>query len=397
MPDPDLDQLEKAKKVAELQKAISEAEKAAAENRKAVAEADAAAVKASLPDAAVLKPLEGKIDATEKPGIVAETAAYALFEGAAEAVAKLVTEQADGPPPPLDQPRAKAVPALAALTAIPSIVGAAADIAGYFQSNYSIVGRAFDAKTEPLLVALANAIAGTTTATVVVDGFHALRDTTIMSSYDTLLATRSEVVSARVALEQRKLATAKAQAERHKVELARREAELSAIEQAHTAGGQRDEAARDEAERRLESAREALHAAEATTADLQGLVEVAKAAEQRVDTFAAAVTTVPANGGLPPLGQAVFRDALHGAGSFSHVLYASVSSSGGETQIRQRRFFAPTVRYVGSCTISVLLARSDGSVVYAGSQALIGQLTYLIKDGKLGELRRVQLSSDPPG
>jgi len=88
------------------------------------------------------------------------------------------------------------------------------------------------------------------------------------------------------------------------------------------------------------------------------------------------------------------REALHtDPARVTHILYAAVSASGGETQIRQRRFCAPVVRYIGACTVSVLLAKTDGTIVYAGTQALVGELTYLIKDGQLGKMKQVKLTT----
>lgn len=63
-----------------------------------MAEADAASVKAFLPGAPTLKPLEGTVTAGDKAGVVAETLAYALMRAGvmelAEAVREAITEQA---------------------------------------------------------------------------------------------------------------------------------------------------------------------------------------------------------------------------------------------------------------------------------------------------------------
>lgn len=415
-----------------------DAAKAEAETRKAVAEAEAAAVKAYLPAAATLKPLEGDVTTDAASGILAETAAYALFEAAAEALAekvdgrlngarvlvvtdrqlagsdwayhatkqgiKQLTDELGGLLTKLGESVTASVPAqpstdtaeedmvagvapLALVSALPAIVGAAADIAGYFQSNYSITGRAFDAKVEPLVAAMAGAIASGTT-TSVVDGFHRLPDSSLMRDYDRMLGQKWKVTGARIGQEQHQLAALVPAVERAKADLARDQAAVTEAQKADPSGP-----ARTDAEATLELSRERLLAAEAALAANQSLIAIAIAAEVRVEGFVTTVITAPSAGGLPPLGQAVLREALHdGQPAISHVLHVAVSSSGGETQIRRRRFFAPTVRYVGACTISVLLAAIDGTVVHAQSQALFGQLTYLMKDGELGTLKRVTIS-----
>jgi hypothetical protein len=478
--DPDLQQLENEKKAADLREAIAKAKKAEAEarrdaeaaerslaiadekarrdakeaeatTRKAIAEADAAAIKAYLPDKdPTLKPLEGSVSGLDdKAGIVAETAAYALFMRAAKLFVKQVKDKLDkdnarvlvvtnpeltvsdwpyhairqqtdrlskeldevlkilvnansvasepesvteeeepvteDEEPVTEEDMVAGLPVLAAASALPVMVGAAADIAGYFASNYTVAGRNFQVKTEPLVAAMAGALAEAGVR-VVVDGFHILPETTtIMISYDAVLGARWKVVSARLELEQGKLARATADMERCKAEFTRRQTELSAIEAATPV----DEPKRKEARNQLEQAAEELHKAETATGNLQSLVEVAKAAEQRVDALVTTVTAVPANGGLPPIGVATRYETLH---EVTHVMSVAVSSSGGETQVRQRRFFAPTLRYVGSCTLSVLLAETDGTIIYSRSQTLVGQLTYQIKDGTLGQLREVRLS-----
>lgn len=421
-----------------------DAKKSDAETRKAVAEADAASVKAFLPGPSTLKPLEGKVTVDEKSGIVAEIAAYALLERAAKKMAEsmdvklkagrvlVVTERelaaSDWPyhavgqeidrlladlagvlglltaaDPPATPPAAPPVapqkagqddmfaglpPAVAVASALPQIVGAAADVAGYFQSDFGITGRAFQLKIEPAVAAIVGALRkwGVTS---VVDGFHVLPDTDIMKAHKCLRARHWEVVAGRLGLEQRRLGPATAEAEQRKADLARRQAALTVREAATPP----DEAKRLEAERLLEAARLALQTALATQGNLQRLVEVAKAVEKRCDDLAAAVTKVPEGGGLPPLGRAALRSALHTASpELTHLLYVSIATSGGETQVRQRRFLAPVVRYVGGCVLSVVVAKKDGTVVYGNSFSAIGQLTYRIKDGELGELKEVTLS-----
>ena len=281
---------------------------------------------------------------------------------------------------------------LAALAGLPSIVGAAADVAGYFQSNYTIAGRAFQLKDDPLVAAMAGALAAEG-ITVIVEGLHALPDSRILKDYDGLLRACQQLAQARVQLQAQELAQATADVTRWTGVVADRTAELQAAEAADPP----DDARVSEGRRRVDDARDHLATATADQAAAEQLVAAAAAAEGRVDTFVTSVTAVPEAGGLPPLGQAALREWLHGEVDevekpITHVLHVSVTASGGETQICQRRFFAPVVRYVGACTVSVMLAETAGPIVFADAEALVGQLTYRIKDGALGELKRVDLA-----
>jgi hypothetical protein len=388
-----------------------EREKAETDHDRAIAEAQAATVKALLPVGSTLAPVEGTVSVDEKAGILSEIASYALLERAAKNVASsivtavgatdgavsahvLVTTDRDltssdwhyhavkqpidrltaeledvhqrvarlpttsGDDEPGESARSEElrllplpVPqvAAAALGGLPSILGAAADAAGYFQSNYTVSGRDFDLKADPLVAAMAGALAGEG-ATVVIDGFHTLAATGLMRAYEAMIKLRWQVASDIVALKQ----------------------------QLDAAGGE---------VRKPAPARPASHDG------VEQLAALASELGARVDGFIAAVTAPEAEG-MPPLGRAAVHAALHDREpALSHVLYVSVTASGGETQVRERRFRAPVVRYVGACTISAVFAEADGGrIVHACSKSLMGQLTYEIKQGELGRLQEVSLS-----
>jgi cellobiose-specific phosphotransferase system component IIA len=81
------------------------------------------------------------------------------------------------------------------------------------------------------------------------------------------------------------------------------------------------------------------------------------------------------------------------AGLVTHVLYVAVSSSGGESQIRKRLFFSPVIRYVGACTISFILAKTDGDVIKADAVTMMGEVLYKLNTGGVGKLGDVKITS----
>lgn len=294
---------------------------------------------------------------------------------------------------------------LAAVAALPTLVGAAADVAGYFQSNYAVAGRTFDAKVEPFVAATVQALAAKNaddnaekSIDAVVDGFHIMPPTTIAALYEDLLKLRAKVAASIIDLERVVLDPISAAAERYKADYEARLKDQKTAESAKPF----DQAHLDRTTSEVARAHASLIAAEQQAGGLRSVIENAGRIDNDVAAFVTLVTTPPVDGGLPPLGMAAVREVLHprvdgqaesALGRVTHVAHVSVSTSGSETQTRRRRFFAPVVRYVGACVITVLVAKTDGTVVHATSDTLIGQLTYLIKEGKLGELRRVHLNA----
>jgi len=53
----------------------------------------------------------------------------------------------------------------------------------------------------------------------------------------------------------------------------------------------------------------------------------------------------------------------------------------------------PLIRHVGTAVADVAIADRDGDVVFADSRTLIGQLTFQLKDGTLGELKELTIQS----
>lgn len=365
----------------------------------AVLEAAAAEIATAIagavdPDARVLLVGEGELAPSDWPyhHVVGQLTELA---GEVQEVAGWLAGQA---PRPGEGDRVTLAGAAAAVTALaaaaPALAGIATEVAGALQSSYRITGHTVTADTRPAVVALAGALTAEGLACVV-DGLHAVPDTAVVRALHDLQGEAWGVQLARIDLEQRELEPALAEVRRRSAELERRLEELRAAEEAASAGEGPSDGADPEAAAadRVRQARDALHAAEVAAGRWRQLVEAAKAVEQRVATFVAGVTAPTPDGGLPLLAQAALREPLHaGRTRVTHVLQVGVDAAGAETQVRQRRFAAPTVRHVGACTLSVLLADLDGTVRFARTLPLVGDLTYELSSGAVGTLRTVPLS-----
>lgn len=140
------------------------------------------------------------------------------------------------PPPPPGDGGAGLLPVAALAAGLPLIVGAAADVAGYFQSNYTLSGKAIDATIDPVLAALAGAVRrpkGEAAIVTVVDTFQALSTTTKLGmDWSTVSTSRWAAVAKRFQLEAR-VAQLKADATAKTTALTYAKAELAKSKKAN--------------------------------------------------------------------------------------------------------------------------------------------------------------------
>lgn len=409
-------------------------QKADAETRKLAAEADAAAVKAVLPGEAQLKPLEGTVTADSASGALAEALAYQLLVDAVREVVEkapvdlkgkkvLVVggtefaesdwaytyisarfgqlssqiEHASSALPPVPQPptptpaghadeggSSKEVPAgfvatpalLASVaSALPSVAGAVADVAGYFQGNYQLIGRVITAKEEPVVAALAAALAAKG-ATVIVDSLRRIPETgPLVDHYDRVKAAYLGLVARKVHADSLLVALA---------------ADKQVADDARTARQHKVDA--DPANMQLRDDLRTASAEAGRTAAVHRALETAiaraAAALGAVESFWEEVTAPPAAGGLPLLGRALLRQRLREDDGL-HIAQASISVIAGETQVRQRRIFAPTVRYIGTCTFAVTVVQPDGEVVFAAARTVSSDVVQKLSARSVTRLRVV--------
>ncbi len=417
--------------------------KADAESGKAIVEANATALKAVLPGDAKLQPLEGDITADDKAGHVAEVVAHSLVTRAATDLAKELASKAEGkrilivedrdlaasdwtyqvvsarmgevvnelnvlkttltpnhepivsPPGDLAEgtPAVGVAPAViaagSAAIVVKSLVGAAADVLGYVQSDYTIKGRSISAQYPPLVSALANALRRVNDGpSVVLDHLRPLPETSgTLTQFKTVGDLRWAVTRAKLELQVGDLATAATTVS------AATKAKTSAIAKVGALPSDAKLSDRQAAESEAQIAEESLLAAEKKHGALKSLVDQAAGAEARADALITELTKAPEAGGLPPLGLAVLREVIHGANAVDAVLAASIDAIGGETITRKNRMLGPAIRYVASCQVSTLLVATKtagkveaGDILAAASSGFVGNISLTPRSGKYTNL-----------
>lgn len=376
-------------------------EKAKAENDKAIVDARSTAMKAWLPTPKT-DPIEGTVEVGDGTGSVGRVAALSLLAHAAEQIAigavkaeakrVLVIDQMDlaasdwshalvngqlaplsgaakrlkaalggvgGTPAIDDSTRSLAVLGSAA-TVVPALIGAAADVAGYFRSNYTVAKVDITETSTPLVAAVASELISRDVACYV-DGLALFRyQSGTLSAFGELLDLRWSLLAARIRASQTALQRAKDE-----------------VVKAQTAV----EAAKDEPE--LAKAKEELWKGQDHVARVQGLIDAASKLEELVDAFATSVTTVAAGAPLPPLGQAAIRDVLHDQKHPVHVLALSIDEVGSDAITRRRLFRGPTTTYVGATHVSALLLAPGGGVAMSTTYAGTGAAQVKLSSGKV--------------
>jgi hypothetical protein len=430
--DPELERAERDQKLAEARKATAEAEKAAAEAGTArIAERRGAAT-AGLPTA-VAAPLDGTVTMGEGAGRVAEVLAHALVDRAATELAAtlklgesdrvLIVEGRDlvssdwpylivreqltrlaatvaglsrqledtGQPPEGGQRRRRFVGPGAAVSAIPAVaagVGVAADLLGLLRTNYTITDRTVAVTSTALIAAVAGALKVAGAGRVVVDGFHVLAASPLITDHMALLAARDELEGRMVGRRESLVAPAQAAVDDLRTEIAEEVALYQTL-----AGGDTPDTERVSAlEERLSRLRERLVEEERALGAEKAKVAAAETVLQTVAAFLATLTAPPGDGGYPPLVAAAIREQLHVDGGVDRILFLAVDSPGGEHITRQGLFRrSGWLQYVAGCQMSWLMAGRDGAIVSSGTRSLLGHLTYTVNQGPQ-RVRRVDVS-----
>jgi hypothetical protein len=399
-----------------------EAIKAAA--RKEIAEAQKATLEAQLPSSD-LAPLEGKVDVGPGVGLVAKLVAYELLhDGAATIVTaigpklrkparvlvvedrslagrnwsyaivraeldaqnealRVAKEAFDAAPKPA--PAGKAAVA-GPVAAIPALIGAAAGLIGMFRTNYSITGKDFTIGTTPLVAAVTEKLLAVNTE-VTIEHFSLL-DSQIITEFE-------EARKARRELDRRSQEKSKAvhETDRRIADLRTLLKESSAAYPTILAEGKTGSKALWDL---IESLRKDIADAEKGVAVDRALVTLGETVGARFDTFATAATASSKEGSYPPLVAAAIQERLRAEPKrYTHVLYVAVEGAGGETITRQANFIKSGVAvFMGGAQVSyLLLSVATNTTTVAGTESLLGQLRYELKNGETGPLKSVKLRS----
>lgn len=401
-------------------------EKSKAENDKAIAEARSSAVKAWLPTPTT-KPLEGTTTTGPGTGTVGAVAAMQLLQNAAEKIAlgvcsanathvlvvdnvelaasdwahaivnTQITRLSAAASRVVTALRAEAaaptrstvvgtrfLPGVGAVaTAVPALVGAAADVAGYFRSNYNIGKVDVTDTSTPLVAGVATALLQHDVVTHV-DGLSLFgADAGTVRSFGKLLDARWDLLDVRLrttqtGLEQAKDALAEATAARDQAN--------AAVAQDQPPTG---------ANEALVTAEQALSAARERVARVQGVVDSAIKLEELIDAQVTTMTTVATGHSIPPLGQAALRDLVHDPLRDMHVLAVSIDHIGADAIDRRSLFGRARVVYVGAAHVSAMLVAPGGNVVSSTTVATTSSTRLYLSTGTLAPKPRWVRSTTP--
>lgn len=283
---------------------------------------------------------------------------------------------------------ASAGPIGAGLTLGEGLLGGAADLAAFFQSDYSLAAKEVKLGTTPLTASICSQLAEANFP-VEVDRFARLDDTGVISEFEQALELRMGV--------KRLVSILKAQIvdpNTRKVEAL--EAELADTSKAMNEHKEAAQRKKDEA--KITGLRRRIADAENAGGAAAGVVASAEALVQGFDALAEKLTTVPASGGLTPLATAAIRERLHGGvNGYTHVLYASVESSGGESIVRKSIWpWLNVMTFLGGAQLSYLLVDvSTNAIKAAGTDSLLGTVKLKLSSAQADPLCRVVLDPAP--
>jgi hypothetical protein len=237
--------------------------------------------------------------------------------------------------------------AVTTIPAVPGLVGTAADIAGFFRSDYFSGGHDLSLKSKGLTAAVAGSLKSEKRY-VYVYNFYSM-DTTgpqskLMNMYAGMLDCSSRLAQSR----NRLLYFISKKTER----LA--ELKLSSNRSPEGAPIGTEQAMKDLiGEIRQEAAWMDRATAEVLASD---------AIHAELGSFIKMITTAGPGQSGSKLAQAVFREKVHELG-ITHLLYLGVLASGGETVTRKWLLGSGTVCYMGGAVVSYVLSRVEGEVL----------------------------------
>ena len=278
-------------------------------------------------------------------------------------------------------------PVVAALGALPKVVGGLADIVGMFRTNYAMSSRTMSPEGTPIAVQVANLLLTRTTGIgVSIDGFATLGSdaSELLGELESMRSQRQQLetdtlpVRARVAKATSAIATLlKDRTATH--------ASLLKVLEADKDGARLQE--------RLAALDDQIATHQSASAQDVATLSVVDAAVADYDAFETAIRTSP-SGERSPLLSALARELLHRTNGPSHVLFVSVDSVGADVAAPQSQL-APTdhVRYFGGMQVSYLLYDvRKGKLVAAEVERRLASAKLDLKTGQLtpaatGELR----------
>jgi hypothetical protein len=451
-------ELDDEAKALQLEANKAESRKKIAEAEKASAKAHKGAVQAALPSVDT-EPLKGDIEVGTGVGLISDRVAYSLIEDAAARAAAVVMKKLEGQDPRVlvvedrdlvssdwayelvraqleasataleeaktalgggrqtivieeEERESRVEPsaelardaevmtfdidrtALAAAVVSPvmaagkALVGASADIAAFFRSDYALSTKAVDIKTTPLTAAICEHVSGA--FPIEVDRFLRLNDTGILETFRSAVTCRMEVNQLSASLKAQVVNPGKRRVKTLREELA---------ETSKSFNAEKDDAQRKVLEAKVSKLKKDIRRKENENGPAAGAASTADSLVTGFDQLIEKLTKAPEGGGLPPLASAAIRERLHtGEHPYTHVLYASVESPGGEAIKRKSVWpWWNVMTFMGGAQVSYLLVKlGDNAVKAAGTESVLGTVKLKLSSARARPIRHVDLGRSGP-
>jgi len=375
------------------------------------------------------KPLEGKIEADEKAGYTAELIAYRVMQKLEDnlvntlnkdgriankkvlIVDKLEYAQADVPLVEVTmqfdlfektishskddnetlrqrydqeiQPQQMIGPLVGPLlvaTAIPSLISAFADVAGYFSTNRSIKGREFELKTEGLVAALAGRLR-TAEAKVYLPNFHAVKESPLLTRFVELQEQALELKTSREVLSSHVVKALKEHIEHNNLQIKNLESERQKLDNTT----QPDAIA--QINQQLEDLKHILNAEQKLLDEANLAIQASDTIITAFDNYTKAITT-QADEQSPKLVQAILRERIHDL-DVDYILWLGNLSSGGDAATEDRQFRSDAMSFTGGTAIAFVLATTNGEVVAADTLTGLAALNHRMSKGENDRIQHI--------
>jgi hypothetical protein len=408
---------------ANLKKALAEADKATAEASKAAAEARKAESELDLPTSET-KGLPGTVTVGEGVGYFAEILAYTSMNNCAMDIAaklkgkltpkdhliilgqadlgeeaalwNLLKIKTDAVFQTLDQSIAlyenynidRNESVLAILAAAPAILGAAAEIAGFFKVNRTLSNRAVAVNEQALFSAVANEIHNTDqTITIILPKCNLSGDGEIQKKIWEILGKRDSLITIKEKLNQKFNEVIQKQAETLKKLEAKKAVLNKKIDKAIADGS-----STTILEKELLNIELGIGNATAYERDKTAIMARLDKEVAATDALITVITEKPAD--KPSVLESIAVIEQIKSEPKAKLLYVLTVSQGGEVETSQATFSQGRISYIGGVVVSFILTESNGKYIASGNEQKVKQASFKRKEGP-GNLENSYLNQKP--
>ncbi|MFN8474664.1 MAG: hypothetical protein U0822_20910 [Anaerolineae bacterium] len=270
----------------------------------------------------------------------------------------------------------------AALAAVPPLVGAAGDIVGYFKTNLDIKGKKFGLAWESLAALVAADIKN---GAAHVEGFSLLAAPVLSAAGGPPAA---DLMSRYVVLWRDSLRLDQCKATISALRIADLDAKIAAL---------KAKIAKEQMHEPAASSQNDVNALSTLQAERDKWQKLSAEAEVLLAAFAKFTEAVAKPGdsqGPPALAQAVLRDEVRRGGT-THLLWLKVASDGGDVITEKKTFSrGGDTAFTGGHAVDYILADTQGRIIAAGSESVIGFMSVDLSDGSTSGIHLVNLDRE---